>query len=257
MYVLGFIGIGFVLQPEATLETLMIRSLSTAAFILLHVILSIGPLCRLNAKFLPWLYNRRHMGVSMFLLALGHGLLSLVQFHGFGDVSPLVSLFTSNMHYDSLVQFPFQVLGFFALIILFMMAATSHDFWLNHLTAPIWKALHMGVYVAYALIVMHVLLGVLQTETHIGYVILLVFGFVWIAILHLLSAIKERSIDIKKSSLEKNGYINVGSIHDIQEGRGITVSIGGERVAVYKYEGKISALSNVCQHQNGPLGEGR
>jgi nitrite reductase/ring-hydroxylating ferredoxin subunit len=35
------------------------------------------------------------------------------------------------------------------------------------------------------------------------------------------------------------------------------VSLSGERVAVFRYDGKISAISNVCQHQNGPLGEGR
>ena len=44
------------------------------------------------------------------------------------------------------------------------MAATSHDFWLHNLTAPVWKTLHMGVYVAYALIVLHVIFGVLQGE---------------------------------------------------------------------------------------------
>jgi len=30
-----------------------------------------------------------------------------------------------------------------------------------------------------------------------------------------------------------------------------------ERIAVFRYEGKISAISNACQHQNGPLGEGQ
>ncbi len=35
------------------------------------------------------------------------------------------------------------------------------------------------------------------------------------------------------------------------------VTLSGERVAVFRYEGKISALSSVCQHQNGPLGEGQ
>jgi sulfoxide reductase heme-binding subunit YedZ len=35
------------------------------------------------------------------------------------------------------------------------------------------------------------------------------------------------------------------------------VSLSGERVAVFRYDGKVSAISNVCQHQNGPLGEGR
>ena len=35
------------------------------------------------------------------------------------------------------------------------------------------------------------------------------------------------------------------------------VCLAGERVAIFKYDGKISAVSNVCQHQNGPLGEGK
>ena len=43
----------------------------------------------------------------------------------------------------------------------------------------------------------------------------------------------------------------------IPESRALVVSISGERVAVFRYDGKVSAISNVCQHQNGPLGEGR
>jgi nitrite reductase/ring-hydroxylating ferredoxin subunit len=35
------------------------------------------------------------------------------------------------------------------------------------------------------------------------------------------------------------------------------VTLAGERVAVFRYDGKVSAISNVCQHQNGPLGEGK
>ena len=31
----------------------------------------------------------------------------------------------------------------------------------------------------------------------------------------------------------------------------------GERVAVFRHGDKLSALANVCAHQNGPLGEGR
>ena len=34
------------------------------------MILSIGPLARLDRRFLPLLYNRRHLGVTMFVLAL-------------------------------------------------------------------------------------------------------------------------------------------------------------------------------------------
>ena len=42
----------------------------------------------------------------------------------------------------------------------------------------------------------------------------------------------------------------------IPEGRARIVC-AGERIAIFRYDGKISAVSNVCRHQNGPLGEGR
>src|SRR4051812_25334201 len=92
LYLALFILGGTLLHPNATAETLIIRALGTAALLLLHVILSVGPLCRLNRRFLPLLYNRRHLGVTMFLLALAHGTFSLIQFHSLGDVNPLMSL---------------------------------------------------------------------------------------------------------------------------------------------------------------------
>ena len=33
--------------------------------------------------------------------------------------------------------------------------------------------------------------------------------------------------------------------------------VGGDRVAVFRHEDKLSAISNACAHQNGPLGEGK
>ncbi|MEY4918166.1 MAG: hypothetical protein RL616_2079 [Verrucomicrobiota bacterium] len=47
------------------------------------------------------------------------------------------------------------------------------------------------------------------------------------------------------------------AVADIPENRARIVCISGERVAIFRYDGKISAVSNVCQHQNGPLGEGK
>ena len=165
LYLAIFVGVGAWRNPSATAETLLIRALGTAAFLLLNVVLCIGPLSRLDRRFLPLLYNRRHLGVTTFLLGLAHGGFALFQFHALGNVNPLVSLFISNPRYGSVADFPFQALGFFALIILFLMAATSHDFWLRNLSAPMWKRLHMLVYVAYALLVAHVTLGALQSET--------------------------------------------------------------------------------------------
>ncbi len=258
LYLAVFLGLGFAQYPEATAETLIIRALGTAAFLLLHVILSIGPLARLDRRFLPLLYNRRHMGVTMFVLALGHGLFSLVQFHALGDVNPLVSLLIGNTRFDSVAHFPFQPLGALALLILFLMAATSHDYWLTNLTAPVWKGLHMLVHVAYGLIVLHVVLGVLQAETSPVLAALVGAGLVWILGLHLVAGLRERALDRPRDAEAKGGgYVDVCGVDEIPDGRARVVTLGGDRVAVFRYDGKVSALSNACQHQNGPLGEGR
>ena len=87
------------LRPELTIETLLIRALGAAAFMLLHVILCIGPLARLDRRFLPLLYNRRHLGVMMFTLALAHGVFAIVQFHALGTLNPLVSVLVGNRRY--------------------------------------------------------------------------------------------------------------------------------------------------------------
>ena len=257
LYLLLFIGLSLVGNPNATAETLLIRGLGTAAFLLLHVVLCIGPLCRLDRGFLPLLYNRRHLGVTTFILGLAHGVFAIIQFHALGDENPLVSVFISNQNYRSIADFPFQALGFFALLILFLMAATSHDFWLRNLSAPTWKRLHMMVYVAYALLVGHVALGALQSETSPLLAIALGVGVATVLTLHVAAAFRERKIDQQKLQAGADGFIEATAVDRIQEKRAVIVSLTGERVAIFKYDGQISAVSNVCQHQNGPLGEGR
>ena len=84
VYVALFAGVGLAAHPDATVETLLIRALALAAFLMLHVILSIGPLCRLSPRFLPLLYNRRHLGVATFLVALAHAVFAIAQFHAQG-----------------------------------------------------------------------------------------------------------------------------------------------------------------------------
>ena len=256
LYLGIFAGIGSLVHPNATAETLLIRALGTAALLLLHVILSIGPLCRIDRRFLPLLYNRRHLGVTMFVLALAHGAFSVFQFHALGNLNPLVSLFVSNTRFNSLADFPFQSLGFLALLILFLMAATSHDFWLRNLTVPVWKRLHMLVYLAYALLIGHVTLGALQSETSPLLAAILAVGLTVITALHLSAAAIERRNDHARAR-SADGYVLACNVESIPEERACVVSCGGERVAVFKYDGRISAVSNVCQHQNGPLGEGK
>ncbi len=250
-----FVGSGIVLDAQATLETLLIRGLGTCAFLLLTIILSIGPLARLDDRFLPLLYNRRHLGVTMSVVALAHGVLSLVQFHAFGDLNPLVSVLVSPGRWEGVAGFPFQPLGLAALVILLLMAATSHDFWLANLTAPTWKRLHMLVYVAWALLVLHVALGALYGERHPALVAVLAVAVAWVLLVHGAGALRERRLD-PDSVPGARDFVRVCPVDAIPENRARIVSLSGERVALFRYDGKVSAISNVCQHQNGPLGEG-
>jgi len=162
-------------------------------------------------------------------------------------------------------------------MILFLMAATSHDFWLANLSAPIWKSLHMLVYVAYALLVLHVTFGALQGEASPVYVCVSAIGLVTVLGLHITAARREVLLDQennrssrgedahsekseignRKSEIEAEGFVDACAVADIPENRARIVCLSGERVAIFKYDGKIFAVSNVCQHQNGPLGEGK
>src|SRR6516164_927194 len=165
-YLLCFGALTKIFFPFVTDEIMLMRAFGTAAFVLLHIILCIGPLCRLNPKFLPLLYNRRHAGVTMCLLGLIHATLVVLTYHAGGDTNPILAIFISTPVTGPFAGVPFQPFGFFALVILVLMAATSHDFWLANLTAPVWKALHMLVYLAYGLLVLHVTFGALQGETN-------------------------------------------------------------------------------------------
>jgi methionine sulfoxide reductase heme-binding subunit len=277
-----FIGVTKVLHPSVTDEILLMRATASAAFILLHVILCMGPLCRLNPHFLPLLYNRRHAGVTMALLALAHAALAVITYHAGGNLNPFLSIFVSEKFTGSLASLPFQPFGFVALIIILLMAATSHDFWLANLTAPVWKALHMLVYVAYASLIAHVTFGVLQAETHPLFAVATGAGLAAVLGLHVAAGLKERTVDnpvpadVRRltsigepsapgeqhnqsllTSAATDGFVDACAVADIRENRARIVCLSGERVAIFKYDGKISAVSNVCQHQNGPLGEGK
>ncbi len=251
-----FLGAGFALNPAADETTLLIRASGITALVLLHLALCIGPLARLDARFLPLLYNRRHLGVSTFLLALSHAALVIFQYHLGGDRNALLSVLSSNTHIDTISRFPFELFGVAALMILFAMAATSHDFWLKNLTPPIWKALHMSVYLAYALLVLHLGLGVLQQEQSPLLAGLLGLGMATVLGLQLWSGWHARTLD-REVPANAAGYVELGRGDAIPDGRAIIATVAGERIAVFRDGQRICALSSVCRHQNGPLGEGR
>ncbi|MEO1129317.1 MAG: Rieske 2Fe-2S domain-containing protein [Planctomycetota bacterium] len=227
---------------------LLIRAFGVTAILLLHVVLCIGPLARLSDRCKPLLYNRRHLGVTTFAVALLHAALVVLYYGGFGVRMPLLAVL------DGGTVFP--LLGFFALLILFALAATSHDFWLANLSPRVWKSLHMLVYVAYALVVMHVALGAMWSERSLLYPVLLGLGVVVVGSLHAITGVREWMLD--RRGVVGEHWLEVGAVDDIPEDRALVVCPKrGERIAVFRYDGKVSAMSNVCAHQGGPLGEGK
>jgi nitrite reductase/ring-hydroxylating ferredoxin subunit/DMSO/TMAO reductase YedYZ heme-binding membrane subunit len=227
------------------------------AFLMLTVILSIGPLARLSPRFLPLLYNRRHFGVLTFIVALVHAWLMVEWFAVQNALPDLYAELTNWPDYLKFIGFPFKALGLAALTILFLMAATSHDYWLAFLKPPVWKALHMALYVAYGLAVMHVALGIMQYDYNPLLPGMLIAGFGCVTVLHLLAGWRERAAD-RGTIQAQGGWLVVGPPHAIPDkGARIVTAAGGERIAVFRDGAQIGALSNVCAHQNGPIGEGR
>jgi nitrite reductase/ring-hydroxylating ferredoxin subunit len=82
-------------------------------------------------------------------------------------------------------------------------------------------------------------------------------GLLTVLGLHFAAAQKERVLDRAAITQTADGFVDVCAVADIPENRARIACVAGERVAIFKYDGKISAISNVCQHQNGPLGEGK
>ncbi|MEM1428271.1 MAG: Rieske 2Fe-2S domain-containing protein [Pseudomonadota bacterium] len=234
------------------------RAFGTCAFVMMSMILAIGPLARLDRRFLPLLYNRRHFGVMTLFVALTHVGFILGWYYAFSPIPRLEGLLTANTTFERVSGFPFEAFGVFALVVLMVLAATSHDFWMKFLTPPVWKRLHYLIYPAYAAVVAHVAWGKLQDQQDHTLTVLVVALSLIVAGLHVAAAVQDRRRGDPAAAHAGSGWVRVCSVDEIAEGRArIAMLPTGGRVAVFRHEGALSAISNACAHQNGPLGEGR
>ncbi len=230
------------------------RAFGSCAFAMLTVILCIGPLARLDTRFLPLLYNRRHFGVMTAFVALTHAGYILNWYFAFSSKDKYVGLLSANTSYGQLAGFPFEAFGIFALICLLILAATSHDFWLKFLTPPVWKRLHYLIYFAYAAVVAHIAFGILQDQKNHVFSIFIILCALAVSALHIKAWHQERA----NRSSEAGPWVDVAAPANFQEGFAkVTTLPTGDRVAIFLHEGQLSAISNACAHQNGPLGEGK
>ncbi|MEM6960076.1 MAG: ferric reductase-like transmembrane domain-containing protein, partial [Myxococcota bacterium] len=226
---------------------LQMRVWGSCALVMLTLILSLGPLARLDRRFLPLVYNRRHFGVLFVVVALMHARAVLGYYYNYTGKYPWQLMAVFDPAAD--VAFtrwsvPFPLFGLVALVQITLMAVTSHDFWQKTLGATAWKWLHMGVYGAYAALVVHVVLGAMLSELHpvvlvaVGGSLLLVGG------LHVLAA--RRSADANGAprvvQLDGQRWVDAGRPEDIPDGGARPLCIPGmERIALVRWEGKVSA----------------
>jgi DMSO/TMAO reductase YedYZ heme-binding membrane subunit/nitrite reductase/ring-hydroxylating ferredoxin subunit len=260
LYIAGFAWMSFMHYPgQDTAEVVdtFIRAFGSAAFLMLTVILAIGPLARMFPKLLPLLYNRRHFGVLTFFVALIHAGLMIEWYLVQNALPSLWVELSKTEDYARFIGFPFKILGLGALVILLVMAATSHDFWLAFLGPRLWKAIHMAVYLAYGLAVMHVALGIMQYDRNPLIPLMLIASAAVLGSLHLAAGWRE-VIGDRGAPTAADGWLIVGPPYAIPDKRArIVAAAGGERIAVFRSGNLVSAVTNVCVHQNGPLGEGR
>ncbi|MEM8731166.1 MAG: Rieske 2Fe-2S domain-containing protein [Pseudomonadota bacterium] len=229
------------------------RAFGACAFVMLTVILCIGPLARLDRRFLPLLYNRRHFGVLTAVVATTHAYFVLNWYFNFSPINKYEALLSANTSFGQIAGFPFELLGVFGLLCLWILSATSHDFWMKFLTPPVWKGLHYLIYPTYAAVVGHVALGVMQDQQQSAFTIIVVAGALVVVALHVWAGIKDRA-----RAPGPTNWLRVCAAHEIADGRArIALLPSGNRVAVFRHGDKLSAIANACAHQNGPLGEGR
>lgn len=262
IYILTFLRLAPQTLPAGTDVDFAHRRMAafgSCAFLMLSFILCIGPMARLDRRWLPLLYNRRHFGVLTCLVAIIHASHVLGWYYAYSEIDPYVALLAINTSFSRAVGFPFELFGLFALVILILLAATSHDFWLKFLQPRFWKALHMGIYAAYLAIVLHVAFGAMQQDGRSPVLALVTaFSVCTVIGLHLVAACTpDEANGAGASHAGRPGWVNAGKVASIAEGRGIVVPVpGGDHVAIFRHGGRLSAIGNACAHQNGPLGEG-
>ena len=133
-----FLGAAW-LFPLLDSATLVLRAAAISSFLLLSIVLLIGPWSYISAKVLQWYKYRRHLGVASFLLAWLHvGLVMSLYFH---------------FSIDSALENSFTVFGITAFMIMFLLAVTSWDKVQKKVRHWQWVAVHAASFFGFIAIV--------------------------------------------------------------------------------------------------------
>ena len=140
-------------------------------------------------------------------VATGHVWQAIDWYFSYGKLPVAEALLVLDSSFFQLHGFPYIPFGILAFVIMCALAFTSHDFWLNFLTPPVWKSLHMGIYVAYALIVFHIAAGALQGSTNPLLAMVVAAGVVTVCTLHLAAGSRQRRLDAVVANARGRGWL--------------------------------------------------
>ncbi len=155
---LGLYFLGFYLNKEWSADMAVWKALGFSSFILLFLILLIGPLSVLFKKMSLFLSWRRELGVIFALTALIHGILILngwirwdLNFLLGNKFYPQVEIFLRSEPGFGLAN----LMGLLALFWAILLASTSFDKVVSYFGIYSWKWLHNFAYVIFYIIVIH------------------------------------------------------------------------------------------------------
>ena len=117
----------------------------------------------------------------------------------------------------------------------------------------------MGLYVAYVAVVLHIAFGALQAVQNPLLAVVVTLCATGVGVLHLLASRREQSREAAMAPrYRESPWVIAGPVASIDEDHGMVVHLeDAEPVAIFRHQGHLSAVTNLCAHQNGPLGEGR
>jgi len=105
-------------------------------------------------------------------------------------------------------------------------------------------------------VIVHVSLGALQANEDPLLGIIVIASTLALGALHCAAAARSRSAPAAAAA--EPGWIVAADVGEIADGHGVVVTLkDAEAVAIFRDGDRLSAVTNVCAHQNGPLGEGR
>jgi len=139
LFIAGFVVVNLfvhrLLYPDIIFYRHIAQTTALCAFTLLQVSLCMGPLAKFSKRFAHLLIHRRHVGVSVFLLALTHALFVIANYYKF-DLKLLYGVGPN-------------VFGSTTLFILTALAGTSINYFKTKVKVEFYNLIHTGLLLFY------------------------------------------------------------------------------------------------------------